>query len=326
MGGGYFYRTLNKDILEINKVFISLFGVGIILIAIFVGMSITKCSYALFSDTIVGEKTIEVEIHHVFSQYLIAKSGSGGLEKIFHAGDENLQIPYNEDVVEYRFRGKAPNNYVSFNNELWRIIGVFPTDDGTGKIENRVKLVRNVSIGRMLWDTNGTNNWVNASLNDYINDYYYGTLTEEAKNMIGDTKYYLGGFNSSDLTTSTMFSYERRVSGTTYYQYAVTNHVNKMALMYASDYGYAATSCENKKFTSSVGDDLRVCRDDNWMYRNSEYGEWLLNQYTRYLLTVHTIYSEGFLNSSNVNGNLHITRPVLSLKYDVVRTSGSGTY
>ena len=123
-----------------------------------------------------------------------------------------------------------------------------------------------------------------------------------------------------------MFSYERRISGTTYYQYAVTNHVNKMAVMYASDYGYATTSCENKKFTSVAGDDLRVCTDDNWMYFNSEYGEWLLNQYTRYLLTVHTIYSEGFLNSSNTNGILHITRPVLSLKYDVVRTGGSGTY
>ena len=62
MGGGCFYRTLNKDVKEINKVFISLFSVGIILVAIFVGVNITKTSYALFSDTIVGEKTIEVEV------------------------------------------------------------------------------------------------------------------------------------------------------------------------------------------------------------------------------------------------------------------------
>ncbi|CDA23614.1 unknown [Mycoplasma sp. CAG:611] len=29
----------------------------------------------------------------------------------------------------------------TFNNEVWRIIGVFPTDDGTGKIENRIKII-----------------------------------------------------------------------------------------------------------------------------------------------------------------------------------------
>ena len=62
LGGGYFYRTLNKDVKEINKVFLSLFSVGMILIAIFIGVSITKTSYALFSDTITGEKTIEVEV------------------------------------------------------------------------------------------------------------------------------------------------------------------------------------------------------------------------------------------------------------------------
>ena len=33
-----------------------------------------------------------------------------------------------------RYIGADPNNYVSFNNELWRIIGVFNNiDDGTGK-------------------------------------------------------------------------------------------------------------------------------------------------------------------------------------------------
>ena len=64
MGGGYFYKQLNKDVKEINKVFLSLFSVGIILIAIFVGINLTKSSYALFSDTIIGEKTIEVEVEN----------------------------------------------------------------------------------------------------------------------------------------------------------------------------------------------------------------------------------------------------------------------
>ena len=33
-----------------------------------------------------------------------------------------------------RYYGADPNNYVLFNNELWRIIGVFKNiDNGTGK-------------------------------------------------------------------------------------------------------------------------------------------------------------------------------------------------
>ena len=62
LGGGYLYKQLNKDIKEINKVFLSLFCVGIMLIAIFIGVSMTKTSYALFTDTIKGEKTIEVVV------------------------------------------------------------------------------------------------------------------------------------------------------------------------------------------------------------------------------------------------------------------------
>lgn len=44
-------------------------------------------------------------------------------------------------TTDYRYIGKDPNNYVVFNNELWRIIGVFDTDDGTGKITKRLKII-----------------------------------------------------------------------------------------------------------------------------------------------------------------------------------------
>ena len=55
-------KVLNKDVKEINKVFISLFSVGILLVAVFVGVNITKNSYALFSDSVTGEKTLEVTV------------------------------------------------------------------------------------------------------------------------------------------------------------------------------------------------------------------------------------------------------------------------
>ena len=77
---------------------------------------------------------------------------NSGLYTITHAKDSTLQIGTNEDITEYRYRGASPKNYVTFNGETWRILGVFPTDDGTGKIENRIKLIKDQSIGEYKWD------------------------------------------------------------------------------------------------------------------------------------------------------------------------------
>ena len=59
---GGFTNLLNKDVREIKKIYLSLISVGIICLGIFLGINITKSSYALFSDKIKGEKTIEVEV------------------------------------------------------------------------------------------------------------------------------------------------------------------------------------------------------------------------------------------------------------------------
>ena len=47
-----------------------------------------------------------------------------------------------------RYMGADPNNYVLFNNELWRIIGVFDVASTYGgPTEKRLKIIRNESIG-----------------------------------------------------------------------------------------------------------------------------------------------------------------------------------
>ena len=47
----------------------------------------------------------------------------------------------------YRYEGKDPNNYIWFNNELWRIIGVFDSASHGQAGQNLVKIIRNDSIG-----------------------------------------------------------------------------------------------------------------------------------------------------------------------------------
>ena len=64
---------------------------------------------------------------------------------------------------------------------LWRIIGVMKDiDDGTGKKEERVKIIRSTSIGRYSWDTSessvnkgqGVNEWSQADLMKLLNPGY----------------------------------------------------------------------------------------------------------------------------------------------------------
>ena len=101
---------------------------------------------------------------------LTSNAGNSGLYTITHPADTTLQIGATESITEYRYRGASPKNYVTFNNEVWRILGVFPTDDGTGKIENRIKIIKDQSIGNKKWDTGNSNNWARpATLNTELN-------------------------------------------------------------------------------------------------------------------------------------------------------------
>ena len=48
-----------------------------------------------------------------------------------------------EATTDYRYIGVSPNNYIRFNNEMWRIIGVF---------DGRIKIIRDESIDNLSWD------------------------------------------------------------------------------------------------------------------------------------------------------------------------------
>ena len=77
-----------------------------------------------------------------------------------------------------RYVGANPCNYVKIDNEIWRIIGLMNNiDDGTGKKETRIKLIRNESIGDYSWDSStsfvnigfGVNEWSQADLMKLLN-------------------------------------------------------------------------------------------------------------------------------------------------------------
>ena len=247
---------------------------------------------------------------------------NSGLYTITHAKDSTLQIGATEDITEYRYRGASPKNYVTFNNEVWRILGVFPTDDGTGNIENRIKIVRKDSIGTKYWDTSGSNKWSVSSLGRELNSSYINTLnTNYAYDMIDNVKYYLGGYTNNTLTLNNMYSYERKISGsgTYYYSSNPNSWVGKIALMYASDYGYAAGDACTGNLS---GYSSSTCTSNNWLYNSNN--EWLLAHVASGSGNSFLTYNGG-VSSGSVSGNLRAVRPTLYLKSEVQITEGDGT-
>ena len=153
----------------------------------------------------------------------------------------------NYATTEYRYQGKTPNNYITFNGEtgVWRIIGVFevetPNEDGTYTKENKAKIVRD-RIGNVSWDyktSSGYNNdWTTSTLMTMLNNgpYYNRTsgyaqlacstgydtttsetaicnyesngLTDNAKNQISSTKWYLGNVTYGSSSKDSQGTYQ----------------------------------------------------------------------------------------------------------------------
>ena len=267
-----------------------------------------------------------------------SKFGTDGLEKITHTIDNTLQVD-SKFATEYRYRGgdSVVNNYVTFNNEVWRIIGIIPTEDTDGNVENRIKIIRDTSIGNKKWNetqdttTNSYNNWVTGTLNTYLNNDYYNTLSSDAKNMIGTAKYYLGGYDMSDeaFTSDIMWQYERKnEANRTGYYYGTNpimqNNTNKkISIMYVSDYGYGASKeCTNNLY--DYDSSANCITTNNWLDKSED--TWLLPQNSGNSDYAFSVYSGGFVdNGDNASYDEYAVRPVLSLSSNVKISGGSGT-
>ena len=249
-------------------------------------------------------------------------------------------------TTEYRYWGATPKNYVEFNNEMWRIIGVFDVDDGKGNIEKRVKIIRDESIGLYSWDSSessingryGINEWSQADLKILLNegDYYnrlnnYSStgLTSEAKSMIGNAKWYLGAHTTTEVTTSDMYNYERgtangkQCTSGNYCNDSVerkTSWIGEVGLIYPSDYGYAAdmTSCSGTKLSS-----YSSCKSSDWLFNSAT--QWTISPYaySSYAYFVFRVDSTGSL----YNYFAYVAsgaRPVTYLSSDIKIVGGTG--
>ena len=270
---------------------------------------------------------------------------------------EGLKIDNTPDQ-NIRYYGSDPNNYVRFNNELWRIIGVFG---------NNVKLVRKDSLGELSWDSSessvngcwGVNEWSQADLKNYLNTMYYGvttvtcyngynnstttcptgTIDETAKSLIDYHTWNTGAPNYKELynsTTETLDTVE-------FYKAERGNETGKICtggdgcndtvkrettwtgyigLPYVTDWAYA--SIENDCNTKIDRSSTYKCKNNNWMQRSI--GAWYLSPRARPDSAGHVWgVLLGGLAVDNPASVAYAVFPAIYLKSNILIESGTGT-
>ena len=275
-----------------------------------------------------------------------------------NASSNTVELAYdNTKDNNLRYIGANPNNYVTFNNELWRIIGVMNNiDDGTGTKETRLKIIRNEPIGNYSWDNKdsyGSNDWIDSALKEVLNngpywnrtsgncpsgengaitacDFTNTGLSEEAKTMISDAVWKLGGSSTFNDVTASMF-YERE-RGIEVYNGHATKWTGKIGLMYASDYGYATRggsttnreACLNKELFNWGSSSVSDCKNNDWLYDSSNI-QWTLTSYSGSSNDVFFVRDDGGVYSYHANFTYSAASPALYLTSNVKISGGNGT-
>ena len=300
-------------------------------------------------------------------------NGNIKVEFSFETMQEQIENLYtdNSTILAYdgtadnnlRYIGADPNNYVLFNNELWRIMGIFNENSHGVAGQKLIKIIRNESIGSFSWDNKasgtgsstieyGSNDWSDSALQLVLNEGTYwnrtnGTcpsgqngattncdfsangLTDEAKSMIETVTWKLGGSSTNDGGTASMF-YERE-RGTTVYSGRPTTWQGKVALMYPSDYGYATSGGSTTNRKACLAEDLSNwysssysdCKNNDWLF-NSSTAQWTLTPQSSGSTGVFGVFNTGYVLNYRAGISLGV-RPSVYLTSNVSISGGDGT-
>ena len=235
-----------------------------------------------------------------------------------------------------RYQGTDPDNYVWFNDELWRIIGNVPVclTSGWATTQNRVKLIRNDSIGAIKYGSNST--WMGSNIQSLLNTCYLGKASScssycysYSTSAVGLCNYSSDGIDASDYYGNMIEDvyYNVGVPSSASYvnaddQYtkeiaSYASSTSKIGLMYASDWGYAIEG-----FSGVLGSagSPQSYMNKNWLFSNGY--EWTMSAYSSsYPLNVNNY---GYLNHIYAPRG-YAARPVLYLKSNVYVTGGTGS-
>ena len=220
----------------------------------------------------------------------------------------------------YRYEGKNPNNYIWFNNELWRIIGVFDENSHGQSGQNLVKIIRNDSIGGLAWDKSNTNDWTASSLMNLLNGAYLNSENGTGGEYCYGYSTTVPAGNCDYTETGINDTYRAMIENV--YSGRPTSTTGYIGLMYPSDYGYSvlASSCAR---TTNLNDyDSATCAGQSWLYGTGY--EWTITPHSSSSSPVFRVDFYGHLNSASARYG-YSARPVLYLDSSVYVIDGNGS-
>lgn len=236
---------------------------------------------------------LEVEVTFVESSVTIA-------DYIIEKGDNGLY--YVESDGTYRFVGSDPNNYISINDELYRIIGIF---------DGRLKVIKNDYATSEMLGYDG------AYYNSYQigDEYYKGDVYDSVSAYYWNNDTSNNNWEESNLNTVNLNTNFRNYLG------ASKDLVDgDIMLMDIEDYYYAS-------YPEFWGIDNYVDGlSTNYLYMGLD--EWTMSKVEDTNKYVYFIYSNGLINENTKYGlvyNISAVRPVFYLKDSVLFLNGNGS-
>ncbi|MCI9586160.1 MAG: hypothetical protein HFH45_05980, partial [Bacilli bacterium] len=240
----------------------------------------------------------------------------------------------------YIYKGTNPDNYITFNNETWRILSV--ESDGS------LKIMKKDSIGNIAFDPkgnrdstsngaggtycaqgrNGCNAWsvsdnfVNgtksgtvlkdASLNTYLNNDYYNTLSGDSQNLIQSHTWSIGPVTYNNTNLAGQIASENGITWT-----------GNIGLMTLSEFLRSNTNtkqCGNYSLNNTNRD---ICKATNYIVPTSGY-LWTVSPRPSNIGIVFPVTSTGSVYNNIVTYGALGVLPVLYLTSDI-HLDGEGT-
>lgn len=245
-------------------------------------------------------------------------------EEIQNAND--IAEHNNGALSEYRFIGANPSNYISLNNELWRIVGLVNTPSG-----QKVKVVKNSPLRDLTpMSTAGNNNWTLADIQNYYTNTYLTSMDTATQNLLDTMTWSLGSSATyNDGTNGKASDWATYETGESVFEGNPVTFEGKLGLMYPSDYGYATSggittnreTCLNTALTE-IGN-LSDCINNNWLYIPDK-AQWLMTPSLTNGENYFTINASGSLGEQKSDVSIS-DRPTAYLKNGLIIKGGNGT-
>ena len=208
----------------------------------------------------------------------------------------------------YFFTGATPSNYITFNNETWRILSV--------ECDSTIKIIRNAVLPDRTWDSSDSNNWARpASINTYLNENYLAsTINLTAQSQIETKDWSVGGityYNYTSLSNSIADENSKKWNG-------------KIALPTVSEYLRSNSNTSSCGTYSSYKDNYSSCINTTWMYIYDDW--WMLSPEAGSSHNVFRINNKGYFNSRYfLVSYSSAVRPVVYLSANIQITGGDGS-